>query len=52
MNPLKILTNNAEKTKWNNQKFPADPVFMENYTILANSEKWPLMTASQFQFIK
>ena len=42
IDPLKILTNDAEKAKWNNQKLPADPVSIENATILTNSERWSL----------
>ena len=50
--PLKILTNDAEKAKWNNQKLPADPVSIENATILTNSERWSLMIDPQLQGIK
>ena len=52
MDPLKILTNDAEKAKWNNQKLPADPVSIENATILTNSERWSLMIDPQLQGIK
>ena len=52
MDPLKMLTNDAEKAKWNNQKLPADPVSIENATILTNSERWSLMIDPQLQGIK
>ncbi len=52
IDPLKILTNDAEKAKWNNQKLPADPVSIENATILTNSERWSLMIDPQLQGIK
>ena len=52
LDPLCILTNDAEKAKWNNQKLPADPVSIENATILTNSERWSLMIDPQLQGIK
>ena len=52
LDPLKILTNDAEKALWNNQKLPADPVSIENATILTNSERWSLMIDPQLQGIK
>ena len=50
--PLNILTDDAEKAKWNNQKLPADPVSVENGAILCSSERWPLMVDPQLQGIK
>lgn len=50
--PLNILTDDAEKAKWNNQKLPADPVSIENAAILSNSERWSLMIDPQLQGIK
>jgi dynein heavy chain len=50
--PLVILTNEAEKAKWNNQKLPADPVSIENAAILENSERWSLLIDPQLQGIK
>jgi dynein heavy chain len=50
--PLNILTNDAEKARWNNQKLPADPVSIENGAILSNSERWPLLVDPQLQGIK
>lgn len=52
VDPLKILTNDAEKATWNNQKLPADPVSIENGSILTNSERWSLMIDPQLQGIK
>jgi dynein heavy chain len=52
VDPLKILTNDAEKAKWNNQKLPADPVYIENGSIQTNSERWSLMIDPQLQGIK
>ena len=52
VDPLKILTNDAEKAMWNNQKLPADPVSIENASILTNSERWSLMIDPQLQGIK
>ena len=50
--PLIILTDDAEKARWNNQKLPADPVSIENGAILSNSERWPLLVDPQLQGIK
>ena len=50
--PMKILTDDAETAKWNNQKLPADPVSIENGAILSNSERWSLMIDPQLQGIK
>ena len=50
--PLNILTDDAEKAKWNNQKLPADPVSIENGAILCSSERWPLIVDPQLQGIK
>jgi len=49
LDPLKILTNDTEKAKWNNQKLPSDSVSIENATILTNSERWSLMIDLQLQ---
>lgn len=50
--PLNILTDDAEKAQWNNQKLPSDPVSIENGAILTNSERWALMIDPQLQGIK
>ncbi|MCQ2818153.1 MAG: hypothetical protein MJ252_12880, partial [archaeon] len=52
LDPLKILTNDAEIAKWNNQKLPADPVSVQNASILTNSDRWSLMIDPQLQGIK
>ncbi|CAG9313552.1 unnamed protein product [Blepharisma stoltei] len=50
-NPLTLLTDEATIAKWNNQFLPADQVSIENGTILANTERWPLIIDPQLQGI-
>lgn len=52
LDPLNILTDDAQKAVWNNQKLPADPVSIENGAILTNSKRWSLMIDPQLQGIK
>ena len=41
--PLQILTTDAQKAQWNNQKLPSDTVSSENGAILVNSDRYSLM---------
>lgn len=41
--PLQILTTEAQKAQWNNQKLPSDAVSSENGAILVNSDRYSLM---------
>eukprot|EP01051_Picozoa_sp_SAG22_P001097 SAG22_NODE_38_length_26325_cov_107.302067_35_plen_73_part_00 len=49
--PLDILTTEAEKAVWNNEKLPNDAVSLENGAIICNSARWPLMIDPQLQGI-
>jgi len=51
VDPLKILTNEAEIAKWCNDKLPADLVSIQNGAILTNSERYPLIIDPQLQGI-
>eukprot|EP00306_Pavlova_sp_CCMP459_P002806 CAMPEP_0185179034 /NCGR_PEP_ID=MMETSP1139-20130426/31803_1 /TAXON_ID=298111 /ORGANISM="Pavlova sp., Strain CCMP459" /LENGTH=3023 /DNA_ID=CAMNT_0027744869 /DNA_START=1 /DNA_END=9072 /DNA_ORIENTATION=+ len=51
MDPLKILTNDAEIASWSNDGLPADRISVENGTIVANCARWPLMIDPQLQGI-
>ncbi|GLG98379.1 Putative dynein heavy chain [Gryllus bimaculatus] len=52
MDPLSMLTDDAQIAKWNNEGLPADRMSSENATILTNSDRWPLMIDPQLQGIK
>ena len=49
---LKILTSAAEIAAWSAEGLPADPVSVENGTIVTNSARWPLIIDPQLQGIK
>jgi dynein heavy chain len=52
VDPLAILTDDAEIAQWNNFGLPNDRMSSENATILMNSQRWPLMIDPQLQGIK
>jgi dynein heavy chain len=52
VDPLTILTDDAEIAMWNNFGLPSDRMSSENATILMNSQRWPLMIDPQLQGIK
>jgi dynein heavy chain len=47
LDPLRILTNEAEIAQWNNDKLPTDSVSVQNGAILTASERYPLMIDPQ-----
>lgn len=51
INPLNILTDEAQIAVWNNQKLPSDRVSTENGAILTSSERYPLIIDPQLQGI-
>ena len=51
IDPLKILTNDAEIAKWCNEALPNDQVSLENATIFTNCKRWPLIIDPQLQGI-
>ncbi|XP_023385619.1 dynein heavy chain 9, axonemal [Pteropus vampyrus] len=52
LDPLRMLTDDANVAAWQNEGLPADRMSMENATILINCERWPLMVDPQLQGIK
>ena len=52
VNPLKILTSEAEVAQWNADSLPADVVSTENGSIVTNTSRWPLLIDPQLQGIR
>ncbi|XP_065217396.1 dynein beta chain, ciliary [Planococcus citri] len=52
LDPLSLLTDDAQIAVWNNEGLPSDRMSTENATILTNSERWPLMIDPQLQGVK
>uniref|UniRef100_A0A8C8ZVZ0 Dynein axonemal heavy chain 9 n=1 Tax=Prolemur simus TaxID=1328070 RepID=A0A8C8ZVZ0_PROSS len=52
LDPLQMLTDDAEVAAWQNQGLPADRMSVENAAILVHCERWPLMVDPQLQGIK
>ncbi|MGH0121561.1 UNVERIFIED_CONTAM: hypothetical protein FKN15_040688 [Acipenser sinensis] len=52
LDPLTLLTDDADIAAWNNQGLPSDRMSIENATILCNTERWPLIVDAQLQGIK
>ena len=52
LDPLSLLTDDAQIAQWNNEGLPSDQMSIENATILTNTERWPLMVDPQLQGIK
>ncbi|XP_028032579.1 dynein beta chain, ciliary-like isoform X2 [Bombyx mandarina] len=52
LDPLSMLTDDAQVACWNNEGLPTDSMSTENATILTNSARWPLMIDPQLQGIK
>lgn len=49
LDPLGLLTDDAQVAAWNNEGLPSDRMSSENATILSNCERWPLMIDPQLQ---
>ncbi|CAB1338590.1 unnamed protein product, partial [Coregonus sp. 'balchen'] len=52
LDPLMLLTDDADIAAWSNQGLPSDRMSIENATILCNTERWPLIVDAQLQGIK
>ncbi|XP_066519150.1 dynein axonemal heavy chain 17-like isoform X2 [Hoplias malabaricus] len=52
LDPLTLLTDDADIAAWSNQGLPSDRMSTENATILSNTERWPLIVDTQLQGIK
>jgi len=49
VNPVRILSDEAQMATWNKDGLPSDAVSIENGTILTNSERYPLIIDPQLQ---
>lgn len=49
VNPLSVLTDDAEMAQWQNEKLPSDEVSLQNGAILTNSDRYSLMIDPQLQ---
>lgn len=52
LDPLTLLTDDAQIAQWNNEGLPGDRMSTENATILMNTQRWPLIIDPQLQGIK
>lgn len=52
LDPMDLLTDDAQIAQWNNEGLPNDRMSSENATVLTNSERWPLMIDPQLQGVK
>ncbi|CAD7941439.1 unnamed protein product [Amoebophrya sp. A120] len=52
VDPLKVLTNEAEMAGWANEGLPADRVSLENASVIVSCARWPLMIDPQLQGVK
>ncbi|XP_062330264.1 dynein axonemal heavy chain 17-like [Osmerus eperlanus] len=52
LDPLMLLTDDADIAAWSNQGLPSDRMSIENATILCNTQRWPLIVDAQLQAIK
>lgn len=50
LDPLSLLTDEAQIATWQNYGLPSDRMSSENATILTNSERWPLMIDPQVSY--
>eukprot|EP01135_Chromosphaera_perkinsii_P008680 Nk52_evm13s1444 gene=Nk52_evmTU13s1444 len=51
LDPLSLLTDDAQIATWNNEGLPTDRVSIENASILTNCKRWPLIIDPQAQGI-
>ncbi|XP_033840356.1 dynein heavy chain 9, axonemal isoform X2 [Periophthalmus magnuspinnatus] len=52
LDPLTMLTDDADVAAWQNQGLPADCMSTENAAILSSCQRWPLMVDPQLRGIK
>lgn len=52
LDPLTMLTDDADVAAWQNEGLPADRMSTENATILTSCQRWPLIVDPQLQGIK
>ncbi|KAJ4456876.1 putative Dynein heavy chain 17; axonemal [Paratrimastix pyriformis] len=51
LDPLTLLTYDAQKAQWNNEGLPTDRLSIENAVIVTNCQRWPLIIDPQLQGI-
>ena len=49
VDPLSVLTDDAEIASWNNENLPTDRISVENAAIITSCERWPLIIDPQLQ---
>ncbi|XP_032831905.2 dynein axonemal heavy chain 9 isoform X1 [Petromyzon marinus] len=49
LDPLSMLTDDADIAAWQNEGLPADRMSTENATVLTGTQRWPLMVDPQLQ---
>ena len=49
IDPLKILTTEAQKARWKNEGLPSDPMSLENAAVISSCSRWPLIIDPQLQ---
>ncbi|KAK5851425.1 hypothetical protein PBY51_002220 [Eleginops maclovinus] len=52
LDPLTMLTDDADIAAWQNEGLPADRMSTDNATILTSCQRWPLMVDPQLQGIQ
>jgi len=52
IDPLKVLTTEADIAGWQNEGLPADRVSVENASVMVSCARWPLMIDPQLQGLK
>lgn len=52
LDPLKVLSNEADIAGWQNEGLPSDRVSIENAAVLTSCSRWPLMIDPQLQGVK
>ena len=52
LDPISVLTDDADIAAWNNEGLPSDRMSTENAAILINCQRWPLIIDPQLQGIR
>uniref|UniRef100_UPI0035900BF2 dynein axonemal heavy chain 17-like n=1 Tax=Myxine glutinosa TaxID=7769 RepID=UPI0035900BF2 len=52
LDPLTLLTDDAEIASWSNQGLPSDRMSIENASVLCSTQRWPLVVDPQLQGLK
>jgi dynein heavy chain len=52
IDPLKVLSSDADVANWQNEGLPSDRVSVENAAVITSCSRWPLMIDPQLQGVK